>query len=481
MKKWYILLFTFFIATWNFAQTVEFQVDMSVQTLKGAFDPAVDSIRVAGSFTNWASGAFRMNDPDGDTVYTITIDTFTVGDTLQFKFLRGLDGYEGGDNRELVVPSGDTVYFAYYNNDSVYNATTEISVTFSVNMEFEKVSGRFNPGTDTLSARGDFNGWSGTEDILAPSAADPNIYEITRNYSTFEGNVINYKYAYVTPTGTAWEGEPNKTYTFTADDINNGYAFIERTFNDATVNTLTQNEVTIKFTVNVKDAVSSITSNPFPSIDTVVITGPVAPFRWPGAGWPNSDSIVVQYMYNNGTHGDLVAGDSIWSRDVTFPKYTQLRIEYKYGANFALTTNTGGNDNESSVGTNHFISLTPDIVSGTVHNVWSVMGDHELFDIVLVGVEDQLSSVPKAYSLSQNYPNPFNPSTIIKYQISEAGLVTLKIFNTLGQEVATLVNEQKSAGSYTVNFNAANLSTGVYFYRISSKNFIATKKMLLLK
>ncbi|MBK8552939.1 MAG: T9SS type A sorting domain-containing protein [Ignavibacteria bacterium] len=89
--------------------------------------------------------------------------------------------------------------------------------------------------------------------------------------------------------------------------------------------------------------------------------------------------------------------------------------------------------------------------------------------------------IPTKYDLSQNYPNPFNPSTSIAYQIPFDGQVSLKIFDMSGKEVASLVNEVKTAGYYTYNFNASNLSSGVYFYTISANNFTATKKMMLMK
>lgn len=89
--------------------------------------------------------------------------------------------------------------------------------------------------------------------------------------------------------------------------------------------------------------------------------------------------------------------------------------------------------------------------------------------------------IPTQYALSQNYPNPFNPSTSINYEIPFDGKVSLKIFDMTGKEVMTLVNEVKTAGYYTYNFNASNLSSGVYFYSISANNFTATKKMMLLK
>jgi len=99
----------------------------------------------------------------------------------------------------------------------------------------------------------------------------------------------------------------------------------------------------------------------------------------------------------------------------------------------------------------------------------------------LVGVKQVPNSVPTKYTLSQNYPNPFNPTTNIKYSIPQGGFVTLKVYNMLGQEVATLVNQQQNTGEYNVDFNASNLASGVYMYRIQSGNISITKKMMLLK
>jgi hypothetical protein len=85
------------------------------------------------------------------------------------------------------------------------------------------------------------------------------------------------------------------------------------------------------------------------------------------------------------------------------------------------------------------------------------------------------------YVLEQNYPNPFNPSTTIKFGLPEKSNVVLTVYNSLGAEVATLVNEVREAGSYEVEFNADNFSSGIYYYKIASGNFVETKKMILLK
>lgn len=89
--------------------------------------------------------------------------------------------------------------------------------------------------------------------------------------------------------------------------------------------------------------------------------------------------------------------------------------------------------------------------------------------------------LPKEFSLSQNYPNPFNPSTTIKYNLPKGSHVSLKLFNILGQEVATLVNEEQKAGYKSIEWNAANVASGVYMYQLKSANYVSTKKALLLR
>ena len=122
-------------------------------------------------------------------------------------------------------------------------------------------------------------------------------------------------------------------------------------------------------------------------------------------------------------------------------------------------------------------------VSGTYEDIWAA-GDG--FTILhrkdfLSDVQGTKKNVPENFSLIQNYPNPFNPATIIKYQIPRAAHVSLKIYDILGHVVSTLINEEKNAGSYKVQFDASRFASGVYIYQLKAGNYISAKKMILLK
>jgi len=169
----------------------------------------------------------------------------------------------------------------------------------------------------------------------------------------------------------------------------------------------------------------------------------------------------------------------------TAVKNTNVYV-YDVGGN-AWFTQILNNPNPVS---NHMNSLTARCINDTVRlfqpggytgaavasNNLVVTGCNGIF----TGIEN-ISSVPRNYSLSQNYPNPFNPKTMIEFSIPKSGNIQIKVFDILGREVAVLVNEFLKAGSYTVDFNASNLSSGVYLYRLTADGFTATKKMMVIK
>ncbi len=96
-------------------------------------------------------------------------------------------------------------------------------------------------------------------------------------------------------------------------------------------------------------------------------------------------------------------------------------------------------------------------------------------------IEITADLIPNSFNLSQNYPNPFNPATNIQFEVPSPQFVSLKVYDIVGKEVITLVNEKKQPGKYEVQFNASNLPSGVYICKLNTENYSSTKKMILLK
>jgi|WetSurMetagenome_2_1015567.scaffolds.fasta_scaffold37114_2 photosystem II stability/assembly factor-like uncharacterized protein len=129
------------------------------------------------------------------------------------------------------------------------------------------------------------------------------------------------------------------------------------------------------------------------------------------------------------------------------------------------------------ISANYFTSLNTGYVvgySGTILKTTDGGG-------TLLGINSVSNQIPAQFSLLQNYPNPFNPTTNIKYQITNNSIVLLKIYDALGREIETLVNEEQSAGTYEIMFNASQYPSGVYFYKLEAGSYSETKKMLILK
>jgi hypothetical protein len=125
--------------------------------------------------------------------------------------------------------------------------------------------------------------------------------------------------------------------------------------------------------------------------------------------------------------------------------------------------------------------IDEDLFAGTSGSTGSVWKRPLSEMITSTSVGQASSQLPKIYNLRQNYPNPFNPSTTISFSLPSKSFVTLKVFDIMSREVTTLINKELSAGNYLQKWNAVNISSGIYFYRLQAGAFTETKKLVLLK
>jgi hypothetical protein len=182
-----------------------------------------------------------------------------------------------------------------------------------------------------------------------------------------------------------------------------------------------------------------------------------------GASWTEMDTSLTNYNVLSlalaGENLFAAAGDGVYLSTDNGLSWTQVNTGLPNTSVWALAVS----------GTNLF--------AGTYNSgVWQ----RPLSELI-TAVKGNVNQVPAHFGLDQNFPNPFNPSTTINYSIPKAGLVTLKVYDVLGKEVATLVSEEKTTGNYSLVFNASKLASGVYFYRLISGNSFMTKKLILMK
>jgi len=172
-----------------------------------------------------------------------------------------------------------------------------------------------------------------------------------------------------------------------------------------------------------------------------------SPFYWDG-----TSNLLVEVCYNNSSYTQYSPVNATTISGMAYGRYNDLSSGDGCTAN--LTSGTGA------------LSYRPNI---------------SLVINLVTGINQLTTEIPESYSLSQNYPNPFNPVTKINFALPKQSFVTMKIYDILGREIKTLVNEVKSAGNYIIDFNASELASGVYYYRIEAGDFKDVKKMILIK
>ncbi|MDZ7725829.1 MAG: T9SS type A sorting domain-containing protein [candidate division KSB1 bacterium] len=209
-----------------------------------------------------------------------------------------------------------------------------------------------------------------------------------------------------------------------------------------------------------------------------------------GADWgPHLMTLDNKRMWDDGTHGDAVAGDSIYTIQFQYFKDSSDVVgqEFKFGV--------GGGDNEGGeggYGNNHVENIddtqsefTIDAQFGSINPAFYDAWDFDAREPLISGVEEK-GQTPLQFALMNNYPNPFNPVTTIEYSLSNTEKVELSVYNVIGEKVAELVNQEQSAGEYSIQWDGTDqmgnkVSTGVYIYQIRAGSFTSTQKMVLVK
>jgi hypothetical protein len=501
MKRYLTALLIFAAIGISVGQTktsVTFKVNMGVAAAKGKLVIATDKVYLSGSMNGWNGTNIPMTRTASttDTMYTVTLADMIVDSVYHYKFLAGSNwellkdstGKDDDNVHRLYKPkvnAADNILpVAYYSNDNVYPkySLKAIKVSFKCNMELDIAKGGFDPAADKVSLRAGFNGWAEGATVLKKPLSGT-IYTYDTTMAMMPGNGVDYVYTYTHKGNVTWEHQ-------------NGWALLTET--DYTAGTLTDSKYfdyhdktssltgyALYLETDVSKAMADIggVKTAFPNgVKKIAVVGTEFPMIWPALGWPDADtSKLTLWMNDGGINGDKVAGDKKWTIKLDLGKGASFDIAYKYSINYGMAVDNGGsNDNElftTGDANHHLLIQNPAVTAVWVHDVWGKVDSTK----ILTSVETSANTVVKTYDLAQNYPNPFNPSTTIKYIVPEAGFVSLKVYNLLGEEVATLVNGVKPASENTVTFNASRLSSGIYIYRITAKNYSAAKKMMLVK
>ena len=487
-----IVAFIGAFAAQSSAQTtvnVTFQVNMSIYMQLGLFHPATDSIVIRGDFehfvgaSDWSGNTFLMTaSATNDSIYTLTVPfpDSVVGKTTNYKFVlhsAAGDGWENDPNRSYTFTSAtnQSIPLDFFNRRSTTGVTHKI--TFQADLS-ALIGQGFSDANDSIFVRGDqppLNWGPGIR--MTKNLLNPKVYSVALSFNLAVGDSIQYKFwagGKDNFSNSGWESGNNHIYHFADRD-----SVLAPAVPGITIVNSTTSADTVTFHVDMNGAHEKWHGSLITGLKSVWLAGGVPPLQWP-SNWLFSDTAsggTLIRMYDDGTHGDSVAGDNNWATIAIFPSGSAQYVEFKYGAVFnGVDTLNGGAsylDNEAGFALNHTILLT-----GTHQSQYNKFGDQ------VTGIRENPNApakVPTSFDLSQNYPNPFNPTTQINYSIPKNSFVTLKVYNVLGQEVATVFSGEQRAGNYIATFEANRFASGVYFYRLQAGSFSSVKKMILMK
>ena len=426
----------------------------------------------------------------------------------------------GGSNPARIfsfAPSmpDTTLYWKFWANRYLAGFTGQdtVIITFRANMKAAIAANGFTLG-DTMEVRSGYG--SSAKEVrskrMLPQGLTT-IYQVVDTVVTVLNTPLYYQYYKIT--GGADQREIYYNFSYSGSDV----SLAERRSYVNTTKTVTLNDtsssatndrrmpryrnqrkiardVAVTYTLDIRPAIYQVMKgDTLTDIQgTLSVTNKDSILKWgvaingPATGswatWGVGLMDTTHRLYDDGTHGDAVSGDSIFTRTISYLSgATTVGQEFKFGI--------GGGDNEGGrggFGNNHIENIDDSAPTAVIASQWGSMNPlfYNAWDYtngrpaVSTGVEG-FTNIPLEYSLSQNYPNPFNPATRIDFALPKESNVTLKVFNLLGQVVTTLVDGKQIAGKHSVVFDAARFASGLYFYQIKAGDYVSTKKMMLLK
>ncbi len=484
---------------------VTFQVDMSVKAKETLFDPTTDKVYVAGDFQGWNGTASPLTDADGDSIYSGTYKLVSNA-AHSYKFIMG-SVWEDDPNRSIDLGAKDTTIAAdYFNRDPDVSILLNGNINFNVRMDVMTEVGIFDPVNDSLQVRGGFNGWNDSDPVhskMNQKTTDPLEWFLQVPFTKVElGATQNYKYFVAkADAATTWtdgwerpasQGGGNRGVDFAGTETQNASdetVYYDDVQPDWVIPTGTSLDV--EFSVDMRPATDgALQATPFDVAKDTLYWIAEQPAFVNTQGWEDTDNMRVLKL----TDSD---GDSVFTAtlSVTAPSFNMF--EYRYAwindqgdwtwepagfGNYAYRVRYAGQDVARNFPQNPWMMPM---------DTWTNQEDKSDAQEIdpyksLTAIGDEPVIKPVTYSLSQNYPNPFNPSTTLRYSIPNAGKVTLEIYNVLGQKIRTLLQNEVTAGTHLSVWNGLDdtgkqVSTGVYFYKLTTKNFTDTKKMILMK
>jgi hypothetical protein len=333
-----------------------------------------------------------------------------------------------------------------------------------------------------------FNANNNPVNTLAYSWADPEWVLSGRRLYTFDANNNVLEVLTQTGGGPDWVNDSRETYTY--DTNNNQLTDIYVTWNGTAWQEFTKYENTYDANNNLSSLAFSIFGNysykDIYSYDSNSNQISDSSYNWTGSSWDiyfvqtntyDSNNNLISYLVKMNNDSKLL---DYLNYDATFNAFNNITSWRSFSWNAGNWVPNSKGDYSYDADQNN--TLYTDSTTSDVGLTWQLFSlEAWTWSEAVTGVEEKENNIPTNFSLAQNYPNPFNPATTIEFSLSIQSAVTLKVYDILGKEVATLVNDNLQSGTYKINFNGNNLSSGVYFYKIQAGNFEQTKKLLLMK